>query len=127
MAAEVEVTERMFNIRRLVCAFDCGRIIDPSSLEAQISGGIVFGLQATLWGEVPFADGRPQVQNFGEFRMPLISDIPPIDVHLVDSDHPPAGAGEASTPLVAPAICNAIAQANGTRIRRLPLSKSFDI
>lgn len=127
MSAEVEVAERQLKVRRIACAFDCGRIIDPATVEAQISGGIVFGLQSVLWGEVPFEDGKPQVQNFGDFRMPLIADTPPIDVHLVRNEHAPAGAGEASTPLVAPAICNAIARAGGPRVRRLPLSKSFDI
>lgn len=127
MSAEVEVTDRALKLRRIACSFDCGRIIDPASVEAQISGGIVFGLQAALWGDVPFDDGRPQVQNFGDYRMPLIMDVPPIDVHLVQSEETPGGAGEASTPLVAPAICNAIARAGGPRVRQLPLSKSFDI
>ncbi len=126
-AVEVEVTDKALSIRRIVCAFDCGLMIDPVSVEAQISGGIIFGLQAALWGEMPFADGRPVADNFSSYRMPMLADIPPIEVALMPGADTPGSAGEAGTPPIAPALANAIADAGGPRVRRLPLSRSFDL
>lgn len=127
IATEVSVKGKTLKIERIASAFDCGLAIDPVSVEGQISGGIVFGLQAALWGEVHFADGRPTAQNFGDYRMPLLADVPPIEVALIaGSDHPGA-VGEASTPVIAPALCNAIADAGGPRIRALPIARTLDL
>lgn len=127
IAAEVTVKGKALTIDRLACAFDCGLAIDPVSTEGQISGGIVFGLQAALWGEVHFADGRPTAENFGDYRMPLLADIPPIEVALIPGGTRPGPVGEASTPVVAPALCNAIADAGGPRIRALPIARTLEI
>ncbi|MEL0251789.1 MAG: molybdopterin cofactor-binding domain-containing protein [Novosphingobium sp.] len=127
IAAEVAVKGKALKIERMACAFDCGLMIDPVSTEGQISGGIVFGLQAALWGEVHFADGRPTAENFGDYRMPLLADIPPIEVALIQGGSRPGSVGEASTPVVAPALCNAIADAGGPRIRALPIARTLEI
>jgi isoquinoline 1-oxidoreductase subunit beta len=127
IAAEVTVKGKALTIDRFACAFDCGLAIDPVSTEGQISGGIVFGLQAALWGEVHFAQGRPTAENFGDYRIPLLADIPPIEVALIRGGTRPGPVGEASTPVVAPALCNAIADAGGPRIRALPIARSLDI
>lgn len=127
IAAEVTVMGKALTIDRFACAFDCGLAIDPVSTEGQISGGIVFGLQAALWGEVHFEDGRPTAENFGDYRMPLLADIPPIEVTLIPGGMRPGPVGEASTPVVAPALCNAIADAGGPRIRVLPIARSLEI
>ncbi len=127
IAAEVAVKGKALKIERMACAFDCGLMIDPVSTEGQISGGIVFGLQAALWGEVHFADGRPTAENFGDYRMPLLADIPPIEVALIPGGSRPGPVGEASTPVVAPALCNAIADAGGPRIRTLPIARTLEI
>lgn len=127
IAAEVTVRGKALKIERMACAFDCGLMIDPVSSEGQISGGIVFGLQAALWGEVHFADGRPTAENFGDYRMPLLADIPPIEVALIPGGSRPGPVGEASTPVVAPALCNAIADAGGPRIRALPIARTLEI
>lgn len=126
-AVEVELRGKKLAIRRIVCAFDCGLMIDPVSVEGQISGGIVFGLQAALWGEVGFADGKTTSSNFSDYRMPLLADIPPIEVALMPGSERPGNAGEAGTPPIAPALVNAIADAGGPRIRRLPVARSLDI
>lgn len=127
IAAEVTVKGKALTIDRFACAFDCGLAIDPVSTEGQISGGIVFGLQAALWGEVHFEGGRPMAENFGDYRMPLLADIPPIDVALIPGGTRPGPVGEASTPVVAPALCNAIADAGGPRIRALPIARTLEI
>lgn len=127
IAAEVSLKGKVLTIERIACAFDCGLMIDPVSVEGQISGGIVFGLQAALWGEVHFADGRPTAENFGDYRMPMLADTPPIAVALVPAGDRPGAVGEASTPVIAPALCNAIADAGGPRIRALPIARSLSV
>lgn len=126
-AVEVHVNKRKLAIRRIVSAFDCGVMVDPVSVEAQISGGIIFGLQAALWGGVSFADGRPQISNFNDVRLPGLADVPPIDIALIPSGERPGNAGEAGTPPIAPALANAIADAGGGRLRRLPISRNFEL
>lgn len=127
IAVEVTIKAKTLKIERIATAFDCGLAIDPVSVEGQISGGIVFGLQAALWGEVHFADGRPTTQNFGDYRMPLLADVPPIEIALIAGSDRPGPVGEASTPVIAPALCNAIADAAGLRIRALPISRVLEV
>jgi isoquinoline 1-oxidoreductase subunit beta len=126
-AVEVEIKGKALKIRRITCAFDCGLAIDPAGVEAQISGGIIFGLQAALWGEVPFAGGAPQSNNFSDYRMPLMADTPPIEVALLAGSDRPGSVGESGVPPIAPALTNAIANAGGHRIRHLPVSRTFEI
>ena len=132
-AVEVEVKPmgkgkpKQLTIRRIACAFDCGLVIDPAGVESQISGGIIFGLQAALWGEAAFAKGRVESANFNDYRMPLLADTPPIEVALIAGSDRPGSAGESGTPVIAPALVNAIANAGGPRIRRLPISRDLDI
>jgi CO/xanthine dehydrogenase Mo-binding subunit len=102
-------------------------MIDPVAVEAQITGGIIFGLQAALWGEVHFKDGAPTAQNFSDYRMPLLGDVPPIEVALMPGSDRPGNCGEASTPVVAPALCNAIADAGGPRVRDLPITRLLTV
>lgn len=126
-AVEVRVNKRKLAIRRIVAAFDCGVMVDPAGVESQISGGIIFGLQAALWGGVSFADGRPAISNFNDVRLPGLADVPPIEVALIPSGAKPGNAGEAGTPPIAPALANAIADAGAGRVRRLPLSLRFEL
>lgn len=127
LAVEVSVKGKALAIRRMACAFDGGMLIDPVSVEGQISGGIVFGLQAALWGEVHFDGGKPTAQNFSDYRMPLLADVPPIDVALIGGGERPGNCGEASTPTVAPALANAIADAGGPRLRDLPITRALTV
>jgi isoquinoline 1-oxidoreductase beta subunit len=126
-AVEVEIKGKQLKINRIVCAMDAGLAIDPSGVEAQIYGGIVWGLQAALWGEVPFADGAPQSSNFSDYRMPLLGDTPPIEVALLAGSDRPGSVGESGVPPLAPALTNAIADAAGQRIRRLPITRSLEV
>jgi CO/xanthine dehydrogenase Mo-binding subunit len=118
---EVEVSGRRVHVRRIVAVIDCGRVIDPRNVEAQISGGIVWGLSAAIDGRITFAEGAAREDNFHVAPVIRMKATPPIEVHLLASDAPSGGVGEVSVPGVAPALASAIMQATGVRPRRLPL------
>jgi isoquinoline 1-oxidoreductase beta subunit len=111
-------------VHRVVCAVDCGRVINPDIVKAQMEGGIVFGLTAALKGEITLENGRVQQHNFYDYPMLRMFESPEIEVHIVPSEAPPTGVGEPSVPPVAPALTNAIFAATGKRIRRLPIRAS---
>lgn len=110
-------------VHKIVCAVDCGRVINPDSVKAQMEGGIVFGLSAALKGAITFEGGRVQQRNFHDYRMLRINESPEIEVHIVPSTEPPTGVGEPGVPPVAPAVANAIFAATGKRIRKLPIGR----
>lgn len=124
---EVGLDDTLLSLRRIACACDCGLMIDPASVEGQVTGGIVFGLQAALWGEVKFENGEPTARNFTDYRMPMMMEVPPIEVALMPGSDEPGNVGEASTPVVAPALANAIVDAGGPRIRALPIARTLTI
>jgi isoquinoline 1-oxidoreductase beta subunit len=108
-------------VHRVVCAVDCGRVVNPNIVKAQMEGGIVFGLTAALKTEITFENGRVQQKNFHDYQMLRMFESPEIEVHIVPSELSPTGVGEPSVPPVAPALTNAIFAATGKRIRRLPI------
>jgi isoquinoline 1-oxidoreductase subunit beta len=107
-------------VHRVVCAVDCGQVINPAGVVQQIEGGIVFGLSA-LKGSITIDKGRVQQGNFHQYEVLRIDEMPVVEVHLVPSHEAPAGIGEASTPAIAPAVANALFAATGKRIRSLPI------
>ena len=123
LAIEVSVNrqERTLKVNRVVCALDCGRIVNPSSIQAQARSCIVYGLTAAMHGAITIDRGRVQQNNFNDYQMMRFDEMPDVDVHIVSSDGPPTGAGEFVVPPVAPALCNAIFAATGKRVRRLPV------
>ena len=126
--AEVTVRGKSLRVDRITCAYDCGTVIDPGIVEAQLFGGIVFGLGAALAAEITLERGAVKQTNFHEHPVMRIHEIPRIDVHLVRSNATTGGVGEASVPPVAPAVANAIFAATGRRARKLPLrSAGFDV
>jgi isoquinoline 1-oxidoreductase beta subunit len=127
--AEITLDERgRVHVERIVFTLDCGIAINPDLIRAQVEGGILFGISAAAWGEIVLGDGGDIVtQNFDRYPIERMQSIPAIEVHLIDSDEPPTGVGEVSVPTTAPALANAIAALTGSRIRRLPLSKSIRI
>ena len=122
-AVEVEVgADRRLVIRRIVTAFECGSIVNPDGLANQVEGATVMGLGGALFEAVHFADGAIQNGSLADYRVPRITDVPPIEVVLLDRrDLPSAGAGETPIIAIAPAIANAIRAATGVRLRSLPL------
>ena len=120
--AEVEVSKNGgVKVRRVVCAVDCGEIVNPDTIVAQIEGGIIFGIGAALWGEITLKNGRVEQHNFNDYRVLRLNETPLIDVHLVKSSEDPGGIGEPGTVGIAPAVANAVFAATGKRIRKLPI------
>ena len=110
------------HLQHIVCAVDCGTVVHPDNVVAQIEGGVLFGLSAALYNQITIENGRVQQSNFHDYRALRISEAPPIEVHLVPSGDPPGGIGETGTVGAAPALVNAIHAATGVRIRRLPVA-----
>jgi isoquinoline 1-oxidoreductase beta subunit len=120
--AEVSVAaDGSVRVHRVVCAIDCGTVVNPNIVEAQVEGSIVFGLTAALKGEITVEAGRVVQSNFHDYPMLRIDEMPVVEVHLVPSAEPPGGVGEPATPPIAPAVANAIFAATGRRVRRLPI------
>ena len=120
--AEVD-TNGEIAIRRVTAAVDCGTVVNPDSVEAQIQGGLIFGLTAALYNEITIAKGRVQQSNFNNYRMMRINEAPAIEVHLVRNGEAPGGIGEPGTSIAAPALANAIFAATGVRLRSLPIDR----
>jgi isoquinoline 1-oxidoreductase beta subunit len=111
-------------VHRVVCAVDCGQVVNPSIVEAQMQGGVIFGLTAALKTEITLDKGRVQQRNFHDYPMIRMNECPIIEVHIMPSKQDPTGVGEPGVPPVAPALTNAIFAATGKRIRRLPIRSS---
>ena len=111
-------------VHRVVCAVDCGLVINPEIVKAQMEGGIIFGLTAALKSEITLKDGRVEQNNFYDYPMLRIFESPVIEVHIVPSKENPTGVGEPGVPPVASALANAIFAATGKRVRRLPIRAS---
>ena len=117
----VNRSERTLKVHRVVCALDCGRIINPSSIDAQARGSIVYGLTAALHGAITIDRGRVQQNSFNDYQMLRLPEMPDMEVHVIQNEETPTGAGEFVVPPVAPALCNAIFAATGRRVRKLPV------
>lgn len=111
-------------VHRVVCAVDCGRVVNPDSVKAQMEGGIIFGLTAALKDEITLDRGRVQQRNFHDYPMLRINESPQIEVYIVPSTEKPTGVGEPGVPPVAPAVANAVFAATGKRVRKLPIRLS---
>jgi isoquinoline 1-oxidoreductase beta subunit len=123
--AEVEVSKNgTVRIRRVVCAVDCGTVVNPDTVQAQIQSGIIFGATAALYGEITLKEGRVEQTNFDTYQMLRINEAPAIEVHIVKSQEPPGGMGEIGTSAVVPAIANAIFTATGKRLRKMPVDST---
>ena len=120
--AEVEVgKDGSVSVKRVVCAVDCGQVVNPDTVRAQLESGIIFGITAALWGEITLKDGRVEQSNFDNYRMLRIDEAPRIEVHIVESREAPGGIGEPGTSALAPALANAVYAATGKRVRKLPI------
>jgi len=107
-------------VDRVVTAIDCGQVVNPDMVVAQIEGGVVFGLTAALYDEITIENGQVQQSNFDNYPVLRIADMPRVEVHIVQNHEAPGGIGEPGVPCVAPAVANAIFAATGKRLRRLP-------
>ncbi|MGA7452386.1 MAG: xanthine dehydrogenase family protein molybdopterin-binding subunit [Rhodoplanes sp.] len=120
--AEVEVSkDGAVRVRRVVCAVDCGTVVNPDTVRAQIQSAIIFGITAALYGEITLKNGRVEQTNFDTYQILRMNEAPAIEVHIVSSFEPPGGMGEAGTSAIVPAIANAIFAATGKRLRKMPV------
>ena len=119
---EISVDENEgIRVHRVICALDCGIVINPKIVEAQIRGGIAFGLTAALKSEITIRKSRVVQSNFDDFPLLRMDEMPEVEVHIVPSTDPPHGIGESAVPLIGPAVANAVYAATGKRIRKLPI------
>jgi CO/xanthine dehydrogenase Mo-binding subunit len=119
--AEVVVDGPSVRVKRVVAAVDCGFVVNPDIVRAQVEGAIAFGLSAALYQAVTLEHGRVVETNFHQQKVLRMHEMPVVEVHLVDSHEPPTGIGEPGLPPIAPAVANAIFAATGKRLRRMPL------
>jgi CO/xanthine dehydrogenase Mo-binding subunit len=125
MVAEVSVEKGgQIRVHRVVCAVDCGIAVNPKMVKAQIRGGVVFGLTATLKSAISVRNGRIQEGNFDDFPILRMDEMPEVAVHIIRSTEPPKGVGEPGVPPVAPAVTNALFRATGRRVRKIPIDLS---
>ena len=123
VAEIIKISDTEFKIDKFFCAIDCGNIVNPDTIEAQMEGGINFGLSAALFGEITWSDGSVDQYNFPQYDMVRLQHSPTVQVHIMDVDEYPGGVGEPGTPPAAPALANAVFAATGNRFRSLPLAK----
>ena len=119
--AEVEVSRDTVRVRRVVCAVDCGTVINPDTVQAQVQSAIIFGITAALHGQITLKDGRVEQTNFDSYQMLRMNEAPAIEVHIVQNAEPPGGMGECGTSSIIPAVVNAIFSATGKRLRKMPV------
>lgn len=126
MVADVTVNDNgEVKVNKVWCVVDCGMVVNPDTVKAQIEGGIIFGLTAALYGEITIKHGRVQQSNFNDYRMMRINESPEIEVHIVASAEAPGGIGEPGTAAVGAALNNAIYAATGKRLRQLPIGNQL--
>lgn len=122
--AEVKLENGVPRVGRVVTAIDCGVAVSPDQIAAQMEGGTCYGLSAALFGEVTLTDGKVDQTNFDRYRVLRINEAPTVETHIVPSGAPPSGVGEPGTPVIGPAVANALLALNRTPTTRLPFARS---
>lgn len=121
MVAEVSIAKNNLKVHKVTVAVDCGQVVNPDTIKAQMEGCVVFGLTAALYGEISFENGRVKQRNFHDYKMVRMNEMPVVEVHIMDSKEKMGGVGEPGVPPVAPAVMNALFTLTGKRVRTLPL------
>ena len=119
--------EANFKVLRVVVAIDCGIVINPDVVRAQMEGSVVFGLSAALKGGITIENGQVQQSNYHDFSILQMNEMPVVDTYIVKSNESPQGIGEPGVPPLAPALANAVFAATHVPIRSLPLSNQFKV
>lgn len=129
MAAVAAVSvgpDKQIVVRKVTIAVDCGQVINPSGIAAQIDSGVIFGGSAALWGEITIAGGAVEQSNFHDYRVMRMAECPLIETMIVESGAKPGGMGEPPCAVIGPALANAVFAATGKRVRNLPLQKGLE-
>jgi len=124
--AEVSITGNAVRVHHVVCAVDCGQVVNPAIVAQQLTSGIIYGLSAALKGAITIDRGRVQESSFSDYDVIRMPEAPVVEVHIVPSTSAPGGIGEASVPGIAPAVANAVFKLTGKRVRRLPIQLDAD-
>ncbi|MEN8176540.1 MAG: molybdopterin cofactor-binding domain-containing protein, partial [Pseudomonadota bacterium] len=119
--AEVSIEQGRVRVHRITCAVDCGMIVNPDTIRAQMESAIAYGLTATLKSEITIRDGGTVQGNFDDFQLLRIDEMPEVDVHIVTSSENPGGIGEPGVPPAAPAVANAVFALTGKPVRSIPI------
>jgi len=119
--AEVSTDSGQVRVHQVWCVMDCGIVVNPDTVEAQLESGIIYGLTAALFGEINIEKGRVKQSNFPDYPVVTMANAPRIHTHVIQSAEAPGGVGEPSTPPIAPAVVNAVFAATGKPIRNLPI------
>jgi isoquinoline 1-oxidoreductase beta subunit len=122
MVVEVVINDDELKVKKITASVYCGLIINPSQVKGQIEGGIIWALQAVLYGKIDISQGKVIQSNFHEYKMIRMNEVPPIEIHLLESEDEPLGVGELGVPALAPALYNAIFSATGKRYYTIPLN-----
>jgi len=126
-ATKVRVTDGKLEVLEMHTVIDCGKVITPDRVRSQMEGAMIMGLAIALYSEITVKDGAIEQGNFDTYPVARMNQVPPLHVHLVDSEQAPGGVGEPGFPAIAPSIVNAVFHASGQRYRDLPLNKVIDI
>jgi isoquinoline 1-oxidoreductase beta subunit len=124
--AEIEMEAGIPVVKKVYCAIDCGIVVNPLGAINQVKGGIIDGIGSAMYGELKFEDGKPQSQNFDNYRMIRMNETPEIDVHFVQNNIAPTGLGEPALPPIGGAVNNAIFAATGKRLTKIPFIQYFE-
>jgi isoquinoline 1-oxidoreductase beta subunit len=122
--AEVKLVDGAPSVGRVVTAIDCGIAISPDQIAAQMEGGTCLGLAAALYGQITLKDGLVQQHNFDSYRVLRMQEAPQVETYILPSAAPPSGVGEPGTPVIAPAVANALLALTGQPTASLPLVKA---
>lgn len=125
MVVDAQVEDGEVRVKRVVCALDCGVVVNPDTIQAQVEGGVIFGISGALWGDITFKNGRVEQSNFHDYRVLRMHETPQIETHIVASNEAPGGMGEPGTSALMPALANAVYAATGKRIRKLPITTAL--
>lgn len=123
LVIDISETDGLVKIDKVTCVVDCGRVVNPDTVVAQMEGGIIYGLTAAMFGEITIDKGRVAQSNFPDYPMMQLHQTPEINVHIIESNELPGGVGEPGTPPAFPALANAYFDLKGQRLRSMPLSK----
>jgi isoquinoline 1-oxidoreductase beta subunit len=117
--------ENEIRVASVVCAVDCGAVVNPDTVRAQVESAIVFGISGALYGDITFRDGRVEQSNFHDYRVLRMHEAPKVETHIVSSTEAPGGMGEPGTAALMPALANAVYALSGRRIRKLPIGATL--
>jgi len=122
--AEVSLEGNDIRVHKVTAAFDCGLVVNPLSVEAQLQSAIAFGLSGALFGEITIKDGKVEQSNFHDYRVLRMNEMPTVEVYLASGGDKPTGVGEPGVPPTAPAVANALFALTGKRLRDLPFAST---